>query len=233
VEGAAGGVGPYVFSLDGRVFGIDSTFSGLTAGSHQLAVQDANGCEADTTAYLAGVEIPYLELGTEVSLLLGNTQLIQVALNLVPQSALWTPADGLSCSDCLEPLAAPVATTQYLLSVTSADGCTATDSLLLRVLPVRDFYVPSAFSPNGDGINDFLTVFGGRALWKIRDLKIFSRWGELVFERAEFSPNEPVQGWDGSFRGTPLQPGVFVWWAELEFIDGAVLQEKGDVVLTK
>ncbi|MEY3368046.1 MAG: hypothetical protein RI973_1201 [Bacteroidota bacterium] len=233
VVGAAGGVGPYVFSLDGGVFTSDSVYTGLTAGNHTLTVQDANGCKADTTGYLEGIDIPYLELGDEISLLLGNSQLLQVALNLVPQSLVWTPASGLSCTDCLEPLASPVATTQYLLTVTSADGCTATDSLLLRVIPVRDFYVPSAFSPNGDGINDFLTVFGGRALWKIRDLKIFSRWGELVFERADFSPNEPSLGWDGSFRGKPLQPGVFVWWAELEFIDGEVIQEKGDVTLMK
>ena len=233
VVGAAGGVGPYVYSLDGGVFSSDSVYIGLTAGNHTLAVQDANGCKADTTGYLEGIEIPYLELGGEISLLLGNSQLLQVALNLVPQSLVWTPASGLSCTDCLEPLASPVATTQYLLTVTSADGCTATDSLLLRVIPVRDFYIPSAFSPNGDGINDFLTVFGGRALWKVRDLKVFDRWGELVFERAEFPPNDLPLGWDGSFRGKPLQPGVFAWWAELEFIDGEVIQEKGDVTLMK
>ena len=59
------------------------------------------------------------------------------------------------------------------------------------------------------------------------------RWGEIVFENENFNPNDPGSGWDGNFRGQPMNPEVFVYYAEIEFIDGAVEEFKGDIFLVR
>jgi gliding motility-associated-like protein len=127
----------------------------------------------------------------------------------------------------------PFQTTAYTLTASSADSCTASDSVTVHVLKKRDVFVPNAFSPNGDGINDLLTVFGGREVVSVRQFKVFSRWGALVFVQKDFQPNQVTAGWDGTFKGKELKPDVFAWFAEIEFVDGAVVVYEGDVAMVK
>ena len=97
-----------------------------------------------------------------------------------------------------------------------------------------DIFVPDAFSPNGDGINDiFLVHAGHNGIEAIRSLKVFSRWGESVYERFDFPPNDPQYGWDGSHRGQLVGPAVFVWFAEVELINGDVKLIKGEVTVMR
>ncbi len=97
----------------------------------------------------------------------------------------------------------------------------------------RPVYIPNAFSPNDDGINDLLTVFGGKNAVKVHSFLVFNRWGETVFEHYNFSPNDPSIGWDGRHRGQFLNPGVFTWIAEIEFLDGSVELYEGAVNLIR
>ncbi|HOY04622.1 MAG TPA: gliding motility-associated C-terminal domain-containing protein [Saprospiraceae bacterium] len=228
-----GGVPPYLFALSGQDFGTASTFGGLTAGTYTLTVMDANGCTADTSATLVAAIIPTLNVGEDFDLPLGEAQPMDVTLNTVAQSIQWTPATGLSCTDCLEPVASPYLTTVYTLTVTSLDGCPATDSLTVRVLKVRDVFVPNAFSPNDDGKGDHFTVFAGKAVRQVKYLRVFSRWGELVFEGSDFPPNEAAYGWNGTFRGKEMDTAVFAWYAEVEFLDGEVVRMEGDLTLVR
>ena len=100
-----------------------------------------------------------------------------------------------------------------------------------RNVPV---YIPNAFSPNGDNINDKFTVFGdAEIIEEVQKFRIFDRWGELVYEDENFPPNDLDFGWDGSFNGKIMNPAVFVYFAEVRFLDGSVKQLKGDVTLTK
>ena len=127
----------------------------------------------------------------------------------------------------------PVNTTLYTVMVTDGDGCTATDSVLVRVLKNRPLFVPNAFSPNRDGSNDGFTVFGGPGVREILDLKVFNRWGGMVFDAQRFAPNEPALGWDGTFRGELAQIGVYAFYAEVLFIDGVTILVEGDLQLTR
>ena len=123
---------------------------------------------------------------------------------------------------------------RYTLSVSSEDGCITTDSLLIRVLKYRNIYAPNVFSPNDDGINDNFTLYTDEApVRQIKSMKIFSRWGEMVFEQSNFPANEPYYGWDGTFLGSEMQLGVFTWMAEVEFIDGQIVTTQGDVLVFK
>ncbi|MFN4081884.1 MAG: gliding motility-associated C-terminal domain-containing protein, partial [Saprospiraceae bacterium] len=87
---------------------------------------------------------------------------------------------------------------------------------------------------NKDGVNDLLNVFAKPGMVKnIRSFRIYNRWGEQVYERFNFQPNDIAIGWDGRFRGQELNPAVFVWTMEVEFIDDVVEQYSGDVTLSK
>lgn len=92
-------------------------------------------------------------------------------------------------------------------------------------------YIPNAFSPNNDGINDFFTLYGSPTLEKIEFLRIFDRWGNMVFENTDFDDNVEEQGWDGWFDGKPANSDVYVYYAEVRFIGGIIKTYKGDVTL--
>lgn len=103
-----------------------------------------------------------------------------------------------------------------------------------NTVPTGCFYVPNAFSPNNDGINDVLVVFAGdTCVANIKSFRIFSRWGEPVFQGFNFPPNDFVYGWDGTFKGKQMDTAVFAWFAEVEFVDGSVKLFEGDVALMR
>ncbi|MBK8556993.1 MAG: gliding motility-associated C-terminal domain-containing protein [Lewinellaceae bacterium] len=82
-------------------------------------------------------------------------------------------------------------------------------------------------------MNDQFTVFGERCVRQIRYLRIFSRWGELVFERENFAPDQPNLGWDGRFRNKEFPSDVFVYTVQIEFYDGRVETVQGDVTIIR
>jgi gliding motility-associated-like protein len=233
VEAVGGGTPPYQFSLSGAPFADMLVYDGLTAGPYTLAMQDANGCLDDTTASLVAALIPAVDAGEDLSLSLGETQILHPFVDLVPQAIVWSPAVWLTCSNCLEPVAGPYETTVYTLTVTSADGCVRSDSLTVFVEKIRKIFVPNIFTPNQDGINDAATVFAGKSVRQVKSFRVFSRWGELVFEQRNFPPNLPSLGWDGRFKSSNLPEGVYTWVAEVEYLDGVVSLEKGDVTLVR
>jgi len=97
----------------------------------------------------------------------------------------------------------------------------------------RNIYVPNAFSPDGNGDNDIFYIFSDASVEKIRSFLVFNRWGESVFEVYNSQPNDPRWGWDGSYRGEPVNAAVYVWFAEIEFKNGDVEIIKGDVVIMR
>jgi len=146
----------------------------------------------------------------------------------------WTPTEGLSCSDCLNPLISPVQTMLYRLTVENKNGCADDATILVRVNKDGGIYIPNAFSPNGDGVNDKFMIYGKpEGVVEIKTFLVFSRWGETVWEYHHFSPNDPAAGWDGTHRGQTMNPAVFAYFAIIEFIDGTVKLYEGDVTLTR
>jgi len=146
----------------------------------------------------------------------------------------WLPNDSLSCDNCLTPFLFPANTMQMNFMVTdSSSGCFKSDSLFIFVEKPREVHFPNAFSPNGDGTNDFFTAFAGIGVEQVLELRIFSRWGNMVFENYNFSPNEPNIGWDGIFNGKTLNPNVYIFMAKVRFKDGVERSYKGDVLLVR
>jgi gliding motility-associated-like protein len=129
-------------------------------------------------------------------------------------------------------LAAPLFTTTYSLTVEDDHSCVATDNLKVTVENRRRVYVPTAFSPNGDGINDVFSVFGGREVKEITCFKIFDRWGGLVF-LAENLPANGTTGWDGTFQGKELAQGVYAYSIEVLYLNGERASKTGDLHLVR
>ncbi len=232
-----GGTAPFSYSINGQGFSSETIYTNLSPGVYDIVVQDANDCKLSDVAYLSEPPEFLVSLETQVLIELGESYQINT-LTTLPASEIasveWTPSETLSCDDCLNPIATPIQQTTYEVIVTSNEGCTASAPISIIVSKNVDIYVPNAFSPNGDGINDvFLIYAGGNAIAEINSFLIFSRWGESVFEYYNFSPNDPQFGWDGKFRNEILDPAVFIWFAEVELIDGSKRLLEGGVNLVK
>lgn len=234
-----GGTPPYVYSVDGGgQFQSEPRFSSLPPGTYEWVVQDVQGCEDQATFTVEQPDSLIVRVvPEEVELQLGDSLQVSVESNY-PLSALqniaWQAAPGLSCYDCLNPVAMPLQTTDYYLTVSTADGCA--DQLRLRIYVDKGnpVYLPNVFSPNNDGANDFFYPQAKPGTVRnIRDFRLFDRWGEAVFQNQDFLPNDPIQGWDGRLRGERANTAVFAYFLEVEFIDGRVELLKGDVLLMR
>ncbi len=234
ITSLSGGLLPYEFSVGGA-FSVDPFFENLAPGNYDLVIRDANGCTVLRTISINEPVKPSLEIPKVDAIFLGDSVLLRPQFS-TPNSTVaawfWSPAEGLSCVDCEKPWAKPLVTSNYLLTIQDANGCTAQARVLVKVDKQRLVYVPNIFSPNDDGVNDEFLIYG-KGILKINKLQIFDRWGEQVFVNSDLQPNDPRAGWGGDFREKNVAPAVFVWWAEILFLDGEVEFFKGDVTLER
>jgi large repetitive protein len=236
--GVQGGVGPFSFSVDGgSTFSTDPVFDSLPPGLYDLLVRESGGCELAEIVELAEPPEVVVSLEPEAAVALGDSYLLSPVLNLLPgqvSSVVWAPEVGLDCVDCLRPHVTPSGETVYTVEVTDVNGCTGTAAILIKVDRQVDVYVPNVFSPNNDGINDRLVIFAKPGLLsRVLNFRVFTRWGESVFEAQNFPPNDQSYGWDGRHRSKDLDAAVFVWLAEVELIDGSREILKGGVTLLR
>ncbi len=193
----------------------------------------AEGCDSIHQISLKTASNLLLQLPADLTIELGDSIRLDPLTNGLNLTWQWSPPDGLSCDDCRRPWARPFETTRYTLTATDENGCDASDEMLLTMLLNRRIFIPTAFSPNGDGINDVFLIFAGGNVARVRSFQLFDRWGEKIFENFNFPPNDPAHGWDGFFKGKPMNPAVFVYKAEVEYVDGEVEVFQGDVSLLR
>lgn len=139
----------------------------------------------------------------------------------------WSPPAGLSNPDIPDPVATVRQSIVYTVEATTPAGCKAIDSISIKVYLVSDIFVPTGFTPNGDGHNDILRAIP----IGIRDFKyfaVFNRWGQRVF----YTSN-PGEGWDGKAGGVPQGSSTFVWMTEGVDYTGKTISRKGTVVLIR
>ncbi|MBN8677212.1 MAG: gliding motility-associated C-terminal domain-containing protein [Chitinophagales bacterium] len=237
VEGLTGISAPVSYVLNQASPVAQNQFAGLEPGNYDILVTGANGCTVTADAVLEPPTLLEITLDPQATVVLGYEYQLDAQLNISPSdiaSVQWTPEADLDCATCLNPLASPLTNTEYRLLVVSNQGCTAEAALQLRVDKTRHIYAPNIFSPNEDGENDLFRIFGDPVnVVRIRSLQVFSRWGEQVYQLDEALPADTETGWDGTLRGQPLNPGVFVWQAVVEYIDGQSVFFKGDVTLLR
>ncbi len=237
IQNITGGAAPYEVSLNGTSFRAINSFpyelGNLTAGNYNVFVRDANDCEMQFNASVVAVTDPQVDLGDDITIRLGDSVEIEGMVNFTPSKIEWTPTDSLSSPDMLRTFVNPIETTIYQIIVSDTSGCVATDQIQIFVNKERNIFIPTAFSPDGDGNNDFFYIYGGNDVVRIKKFIVFDRWGNLLYERGEFQPNDPQYGWDGKFNSRDVSVGVYVYYAEIEFIDGFTEVFEGDITVLR
>jgi len=241
VESVSGGIGSsYSFSIasGGIRFPIDSCV-GVFADTITITVFDSTGCFVDTTLIIDQPSQLSVDVGDDIEIDLG-TDSDPVSAFIVSEfdidSISWTPDIAIECNtvDCQIVTFSPNETTSYTITVTDENGCLATDDITVLVDLARNVYTPNIFSPNLDNVNDVFQLAVGNGVLQVNYLKIFDRWGNMVYSDDNYIPNDMENvGWDGTLNGAESEAGVYVFFAEVAFVDGAVVVYKGDVTLVR
>lgn len=230
---ASGGQAPYSFSADGINFQPGGNIQNLAAGDYIVRVKDQNGCQDSIPASIDQPRQLLVDAGADLEVELGYEVRLKATPNDFPVTYSWLPTTSVNCPDCPSTIATPFNDTLYWITVQDPSGCTATDSVFVKVKKNRLVYIPTAFSPNNDGQNDYFTFFSGPAGRNLKSLKVFDRWGGLLFEGKNFPMNVLQYGWDGKYNQKLLPAGVYAYVAEVEFIDRHIEVFEGDVTLIK
>ena len=199
-------------------------------------VQDMMGCEDSLVLTIEEPEQIFLVMDSLAEISLGESYILEAFTNIPNQtisSIIWTPDDNTNCVDnCLSLEVSPLQNTEYTLQVVNENGCVSETFTTVRVDSDVSIYIPNAFSPNFDGVNDLFMIFAEEpGIKRVNSFKVYNRWGAHIYSAANFSPNDPSISWDGTFKGEIMGPDIFVWYAEIERLDGVIEFFQGDVTL--
>ncbi len=233
----ASGTPPYNFEWTDESDILVSTDSlQLTAGTgiYNVLITDASGCHDSATYFIDEVPAVNVVAPEDVTIDLGDSiRIVAYAETLDSVSYLWSPEMGVSCLDCPITYLNPYETTTYTLTMTQAGGCMSTDQITVTVKENSRIFIPNIFSPNNDGINDVFVINTGPGVAQIKTLRIFDRWGALVHNAENVPANRESSGWDGMVNGNPRSQDVYVYFVELELLNGRVIDFRGDVSLVR
>ena len=237
VEMITGGNAPYEVSIDGDFFqfvvDLPLSFPNLPSGNYTVTIQDANDCLFEVEVEVEAKEELILDLGADIVLELGDSVRLEGIPNFVVDSLIWSPSAGLSQPSQLVTFVQPLENISYILTVFDEFGCSASDQVNLTVQRPSDVFVPTAFSPNADGSNDRFTIFAGSSVEQVLKFHIFDRWGNQLYQNGPLAANDPLLGWDGTYRGQEMNTGVYVYFIEIQMVDGSTAFLKGDVLLLR
>ena len=204
----------------------------VTDALYTVVGLDQYNCFTDTAQInIHVVPLPVVNAGADQEVQLATpVQLSASTDNDVVQWA-WSPAKYLNCTNCPSPVSIPLAQTSYVLTVTNKNGCSASDTVIIKVqCEESTIRIPNAFTPNNDNNNDRFII---RGISLVKHLVIFDRWGEKVFERSNFIAGDQSSCWDGTYRNNPAPAGSYVYYAEMQCPAGGIITRKGSVVLIR
>ncbi len=229
---SSGGTPPYIYQWSTSPPQFGATASNLCAGWAYCTVTDAQGCKHVDSVFVKS----YINNADASATAKPDTifDFQSTTLHANPASGYlynWSPSAGLSSSSSANTTAHPKHTTTYYVTITDYNGCgQVVDSVQVVVLQLHcdatDIYVPNAFTPDGNGVNDVLYV-RSRGLATLYFV-IYNRWGQKVFETNDFS-----KGWDGTYNGMPAAPDVFDYYLEATCINQKTFFKKGNITLIR
>jgi len=198
---------------------------------YTVSATDIHHCFTRTASINIIVQpLPTVDAGPGAELFGGAAYQIKPTASNDVLNWIWSPAKYLSCTDCPSPVSKPLEPMIYTVTVANATGCTASDTVTIKMLCDKSkIYVPAAFTPNNDGLNDRF-MLKGSGIKQVKYLRIYNRWGELVFERNNFQMNDAGSAWDGTHRGLKVPGGAYIFMAEMT-CNNEVFTEKGTVTV--
>lgn len=237
---ATGGEAPYSYSLNGNTYNGQNKVVGLESDIYTVFIKDNNGCIWESSSLQITQPPPFSVTANSLAETVNfgdSTQISATFQNNAGNVQYSWEANlpGTFICDqtlCSTIMVKPTSSTTYEIYAIDDNGCEATTQITINVSKTRKIFVPTGFSPNEDGTNDVLMVHGQESA-KIRSFKLFDRWGEEVYTAFDLLINDPLSGWDGTFRGQKLNSGVFAWLIEVEYADGEVEVLKGSTTLIR
>lgn len=210
-----------------------SEFNPIAAGTgtHTItyAFTDGYGCFS-TVSETITVEQNFADAGLDTTIFDSGVASLEAATG---GNYVWSPPDGLTCTDCPNPFTGIDVTTTYYLTSVSANGCVATDSVTVFVIPSNEeVFIPNTFTPNGDGMNDAFGVLAP-GVSQLLEFAIYDRWGERVWVATDTDPLSTGAMWDGLFQGELVNQGVYAYLVRVQFYSGRIEQFAGNVTLIR
>jgi gliding motility-associated-like protein len=202
--------------------------------SYTVIGEDKYKCFLDTASIKVTVDsLPVVTIPTPDPVLAGSDVQLDPTVSADVVSWDWTPPLYLSCTDCASPISTPLAPTTYTVTVKTATGCTSSTSVTIKLLCLQSgVYMANAFSPNNDGNNDYFYPTGS-GVKMVKSFQIYSRWGQLLYSRTDFPPNDKKYGWDGNLNGIPQPADTYVYVTEMICFTGENFVLKGTVELLR
>ncbi len=204
-----------------------------TPGNYTVTTIATNtsGCADTVVKSLLVHALPSITVPPVLTKIVGIPIVIPATYSSGVRSYLWSPAESLSCPDCPQPTSTTKFTTKYTISVIDSNSCTVSENVQVIVLcKGATIFLPNTFSPNGDGSNDIFYP-RGTGLDRAKSLRVFNRWGEVVFEQRDFPVNNAMYGWDGKYKGNKPHPDVYVYQVEIYCENGEIVRFEGNVAL--
>lgn len=205
------------------------------AGAYVDSLTTPAGCDSVviTTIATGGIDVELSPEAVEVEP--GQSvQLMSSVSSSGTYTLSWQPREAFSCAACPSPVLQPLFSGAYrLIAIDIASGCADSAAVQARVLDCNQVFVPNAFSPNSDEVNDRLTVFAPNCFTRLLSWRIFDRWGSLVYEAAEQPLDDSFTGWDGQVNGQPAAPGVYAYQLILERTNGRQKLVRGEALLLR
>ena len=151
--------------------------------SYKIIATDNAKCYTDSAIINISVfPYPTVNAGPDKNISFGESVILTPQYSQDITNWMWSPSDGLSCTDCPNPIASPQKSTSYSIIVTNKAGCSSKDDIAIFLPCEGSVFIPNTFSPNNDGVNDVFYP-RGKDVYLIQSMIIFDRWGELVFQR--------------------------------------------------
>ncbi len=213
---------------------IDETPTYISPGDHYLRATSKHGCDTiiDFTVY-PGIDYPFI-LPADRTLQIGDSILLRPAVPAPPHLvAEWTFDGRPVCTGCTEMWVRPSGSGTFRVMDSLRRYCITSDDIELRVDRRKIAFVPTAFSPNGDGVNDYFSIFQGPAVSQVATFQVFDRGGGILYEATDTTFDDPRSGWDGRFNDREAQAGIYTYRAVLRLFDGEVTTMTGTVTLMK
>jgi gliding motility-associated-like protein len=204
-----------------------------TAGNFSVyaLATNSSGCTDSVIKNILVYPLPTVTMPGTLTLQAGFPITIPATYSSNVISYLWSPPDYLSCTNCPQPVTAAHFNTTYGVSFVDSNGCRNTGAINIVVICKNaNVFMPNTFSPNGDGNNDVFYP-RGRGIERIKMLRVFNRWGQVVYERRDFPINDPLSGWDGKYKGQKPQPDVYVYQVEVFCDNGEIIRFNGNIAL--
>lgn len=202
--------------------------------TYEVTGYDADGCFTHDTSLVVNVNpAPTINAGADRSVMAGVPVILngQGSADIIKWN--WTPPEYLNCATCPTPEALPNLSTNYTVEVENSYGCKAVDEVFVKVTCDKGaVFLPTAFSPNRDGTNEWFYP-KGRGIKEVVWMRVYDRWGTLVFERAHFQINNATAGWDGTWKNQVAPIGSYVYAIETKCEDGTTFLFRGAVTVIR